>query len=94
MTETSADDIDTVLAGVGPRLRQLRRARALTLAQLAERTGIALSTLSRLESGLRRPALEVLLRLSRVYRMSVDDLVGARPPAIPGSIRPRPPGTG
>lgn len=77
MTDAPADSIDTVLAGVGPRLRQLRRARALTLAQLAERTGIALSTLSRLESGQRRLALEVLLRLSRVYRVSVDDLVGA-----------------
>ncbi len=36
---------------VGARLRQIRRARKLTLAQLSESSGVALSTLSKMELG-------------------------------------------
>ena len=50
-----------MLAAVGPRLRALRQRRGTTLAQLAELTGISVSTLSRLESGGRKPTLELLL---------------------------------
>ena len=68
-------DVETTLAAVGPRLRDLRLASALTLAGLSETTGISVSTLSRLESGERRPTLELLLRLARVHRLSLDELV-------------------
>lgn len=68
---------DDVLAGVGPRLRALRRRRDLTLAALAAETGISVSTLSRLESGQRRPTLELLLPLARVHQVPLDELVGA-----------------
>ncbi|MGA5358173.1 helix-turn-helix domain-containing protein [Streptomyces purpurascens] len=68
---------DEVLDGVGPRLRALRRARGITLADLATTTGVSESTLSRLESGLRRPSLELLLPLARTYDVPLDDLVGA-----------------
>lgn len=71
------EEIDTVLAAVGPRLRVLRRQRGSTLAAVAAETGISESTLSRLESGQRRASLELLLPLSRVYDVPLDDLVGA-----------------
>lgn len=61
----------------GPRLRRLRDQRGLTLAALSEATGISKSTLSRLESGQRRPSLELLLPLASAYRVPLDDLVGA-----------------
>ncbi|MHA6762610.1 helix-turn-helix domain-containing protein [Streptacidiphilus sp. PAMC 29251] len=66
-----------VLDEIAPRLRRLRAKRGLTLAALAEATGISTSTLSRLESGQRRPSLELLLPLAGVYRVPLDDLVGA-----------------
>lgn len=66
-----------VLDGVGARLRRLRRERAMTLADLASAVGVSASLLSRLESGLRRPTLDVLLALARVHRVTLDDLVGA-----------------
>jgi transcriptional regulator with XRE-family HTH domain len=72
-----ADDLDTVLDAVGPRLRELRRQRGSTLAALAAETGISVSTLSRLESGRRRPSLELLLPLARAHRVPLDELVGA-----------------
>lgn len=62
---------------VGPRLRALRRDRGITLADLAARTGVSESTLSRLESGQRRATLELLLPLARTYDVPLDDLVGA-----------------
>ncbi|MCR6689039.1 XRE family transcriptional regulator [Cellulomonas sp.] len=69
--------VEDVLAAVGPRLRELRVARDLTLAALAEQTGISVSTLSRLESGRRRPTLELLLPLARVHQVPLDELVDA-----------------
>ncbi|GLW07019.1 hypothetical protein Misp01_21490 [Microtetraspora sp. NBRC 13810] len=66
-----------VLSAVGPRLRALRRDRGTTLAQLSETTGISVSTLSRLESGQRRPTLELLLPLAKAHGVQLDELVGA-----------------
>ncbi|MGU3411945.1 helix-turn-helix domain-containing protein [Microbacterium sp. M1A1_1b] len=66
-----------VVDGVGPRLRALRQRRDVTLAALATETGISVSTLSRLESGQRKPTLELLLPLARAYQVPLDDLVGA-----------------
>ena len=72
-----------MLAQVGPRLRAMRRRRALTLAALSAQTGIGMSTLSRLESGQRRPTLELLLPLARVHQVPLDELVGAPRPGDP-----------
>jgi transcriptional regulator with XRE-family HTH domain len=69
--------IDATLELVGPRLRQIRDLRQLTLSDLAATTGISKSTLSRLENGQRRPTLELLLQLAQAYRVPLDDLVGA-----------------
>ncbi|MEU3233607.1 XRE family transcriptional regulator [Nocardiopsis alba] len=71
------DETEDVLDVVGPRLRALRRARGITLADLAVTIGVSESTLSRLESGQRRATLELLLPLARAYDVPLDDLVGA-----------------
>ncbi|HEV7626325.1 MAG TPA: helix-turn-helix transcriptional regulator [Streptomyces sp.] len=83
------DELVGVLNAVGPRLRALRDQRTITLAQVSEQTGISLSTLSRLESGQRRPTLELLLPLARVYGVQLDELVGAPPTGDP-RVHPRP----
>lgn len=72
-----ANTLDDVLHAVGPRLRALRQERGATLAQLAESTGISVSTLSRLEAGQRRPTLELLLLLARAHQVPLDELVDA-----------------
>jgi transcriptional regulator with XRE-family HTH domain len=72
--------IAVVLNQVGPRLKQVRTRRGVTLTGVAETTGISKSTLSRLENGQRRPTLELLLALSQAYRVPLEDLVGA--PAV------------
>jgi transcriptional regulator with XRE-family HTH domain len=77
------DAFTSVLNAVGPRLRALRRDRGTTLAQLSETTGISLSTLSRLESGQRKPTLELLLPLAKAHHVQLDELVGAPPTGDP-----------
>lgn len=74
------ENIDEVVAAVGPRLRALRTERGTTLAALADTTGISVSTLSRLESGDRKPSLELLLPIARAHQIPLDELVSA--PAV------------
>jgi transcriptional regulator with XRE-family HTH domain len=62
---TMDDEDRETLATVGPRLRAVREQRQATLAQLSQASGVSVHTLSRLESGGRKPTLELLLRLAR-----------------------------
>jgi transcriptional regulator with XRE-family HTH domain len=78
-----AENVHAVLTAVGPRLRSLRQERGTTLAELAEATGISVSTLSRLESGKRRPTLELLLPLAGALEVALDELVDAPPTGDP-----------
>jgi transcriptional regulator with XRE-family HTH domain len=78
-----------VLAEVGPRLKRLRQRQGVTLTALAAKTGISKSTLSRLESGQRKPSLELLLPLAELYHLPLDELVGTRLAGDP-RIRTRP----
>jgi transcriptional regulator with XRE-family HTH domain len=77
------ESYDDVLEAVGSRLRSLRSERGTTLSQLSEETGISVSTLSRLESGQRRPTLELLLPLARAHQVQLDELVDAPPTGDP-----------
>src|SRR5436305_12860618 len=69
--------IAAALAEVGPRLKRARAQRQVTLTQLAAATGVSKSTLSRLESGQRRPSLELLLHIAAAHQTPLDELVGA-----------------
>ena len=71
-----SDEVEEQLAAVGPRLRALRQRRNVTLSGLARTTGISVSTLSRLESGGRRPTLDLLLPLAKAHQVSLEELVG------------------
>lgn len=83
------DDIEEVIDGVADRLRELRARSGRTLSELSAQTGVSISTLSRLESGLRRPTLDLLIRLAAAYGASLDDVVGAPQIADP-RIHPKP----
>jgi len=77
MAKDDDPDLGSVLTAVGPRLRALRVQRGATLGQLSADTGISVSTLSRLESGQRKPTLELLLPLARAHQVPLDELVDA-----------------
>jgi transcriptional regulator with XRE-family HTH domain len=77
VVDDTSGAIAAALDQVGPRLKRLRAQRRMTLTGLAKTTGISKSMLSRLETGQRRPTLELLLALSQAYRVPLNDLVGA-----------------
>jgi transcriptional regulator with XRE-family HTH domain len=69
--------IAAVIDQIGPRLRRARECAGVTLASLARSTGISTSTLSRLESGQRRPSLELLLPITTALEVPLDEIVAA-----------------
>jgi transcriptional regulator with XRE-family HTH domain len=71
------------------RLHELRVERGLTLEAVASRASIDVSTLSRLESGKRRLALDHLPALAAALGVSADDLLS--PPQRPDPRVRRPP---
>src|SRR6516164_5968832 len=69
------------LATFGQRLRHLRRARGLTLAELGARVGRAPSALSLLENGRREPKLSLIEALAKALSVSPDELLRPQPPS-------------
>lgn len=60
---------------LGERVRQLRTDRAMTLARLAQHSGISVSTLSKLENGQTGLSLDNVIRLSAAFGMPVSILI-------------------
>ena len=60
----------------GKNLKKLRLQQDLSQAQLAERLGITKSIISAYENGSRMPSYEVLLTISRIFKVSTDYLLG------------------
>ncbi|MFB6514738.1 helix-turn-helix domain-containing protein [Streptomyces virginiae] len=75
----ASDDVRQTLAAMGPRLRVVRERRGVTLADVSRATGISPSTLSRIETGRRKPTLEVVLQLAKEYAVALDELAGTAP---------------
>ena len=74
---------ESVDARVRRRLRELRTERGFTLQQVSDRAHIDISTLSRLESGKRRLALDHIAGLAAALGVSADELLGAAAPPDP-----------
>lgn len=69
--------IDATLSQIGHRLRRVREKKNLSLAELSRRTNISKSTLSRLETGHRKPSLELLLPIAAALAVPLDEIVAA-----------------
>ena len=57
---------------IGDKIRQLRRERSLSLAQLAKRTGVSDSYISQLECGSMDPSVSILRKISRELQVPVS----------------------
>ena len=62
---------------LGPRVRELRRARRLTLEELARRSGVSRAMLSKIERGEASPTLIVAARVAGALGVGFSELVGA-----------------
>ena len=58
---------------VGQRIRQLRKDRSLTQAELAAKIGIQQSDLCRMETGEYKVSLETLFKILRIFEMNVAE---------------------
>lgn len=61
---------------MGEKLKSLRVEKKLTQKQVANRIGLATSAVSSYESGSRYPSYDVLVKLSRIFHVSTDYLLG------------------
>lgn len=61
---------------MGEKLKSLRLEKNLTQKQIADRIGLAISAVSSYESGSRYPSYDVLVKLSRIFHVSTDYLLG------------------
>jgi transcriptional regulator with XRE-family HTH domain len=86
MAKTSEEPVDV---RARRRLRELRSERGLTLQEVAERASIDTSTLSRLEAGKRRLALDHIPALATALGVSADELLQSSAPQDP-RVRTRP----
>lgn len=86
MANNSGESVDS---RARRRLREIRAELGLTLQQVAERANIDVSTLSRLESGKRRLALDHLPGLAAGLGVTTDELLDA-PPRRDPRVRRRP----
>lgn len=57
-------------------LKEIRTSRHLKVQDIAEHLCCLPSVYSRYESGKREPSLDILLKLSKLYHVSVDYLIG------------------
>lgn len=73
--------IETELGKVGVRLRRLRKERGWRLGDLAERTGLSTSYLSRIEGGEREPSIAALFAVARAYGVPFHSLFEPEPEA-------------
>src|SRR6476620_702571 len=60
----------------GPRVKRLRQDAGLTLQKLADRSGLATSTISKVENNQISPTYENILRLADGLKVDVSDLCG------------------
>lgn len=60
----------------GRKLRQLREAQGLTQKQVGTRIGVTSSVVSAYENGIRLPSYAALIKLTSLYGVSADYLLG------------------
>lgn len=63
---------------IGRFLSELRKSRGMTQEQLGERLGVTGKTISRWETGSYLPPVEMLLELSQMYDLSINELLTGR----------------
>ncbi len=65
---------------IGQRLRALRQEKGLTLQEVARRSGISMSTISKIENDRVSPTFASLLKLAEAFEMPLTTLIGGLSP--------------
>lgn len=65
---------------LGRRIQELRRGQGLSQERLAEQMAVSRQAISKWESGAAIPEVDKLIQLARLFGVTVDELLGVRPP--------------
>ena len=57
-------------------LRLLRKQNRMSQFMLADKLGVSQRTISHYENGPSEPSLQILCRIARIFKVSVDELLG------------------
>jgi len=64
------------MLNIGERITQLRKQQNLSQDELAKKTGVSRTIIGNYERNANTPSIEVLLKLAKVFNVSVDFLIG------------------
>lgn len=76
---------------IGDAIRRARLSRGMTQQALADLVGVRGATISDIERGANMPDMETLWTIADILALTIDDLIGRRPPegaTIPGLLAP------
>lgn len=84
--------MEDVIAAIGPKVRQLRRQKGLSLQQLAERSGVSAAAIHKIERNGMVPTIATLMKLAQALNRPVSYFVeeGRTAPAVMIPARDRP----
>ena len=60
----------------GERLTKLRKEKGLTQNDIADKVGVSAQAVSKWEKDLASPDIDILLKLSEIFEISMDELLG------------------
>lgn len=64
------------MVDVGSKIKELRVSQKMTQSEFAERLGVTKSSISSYENGSRLPSYDILIKISRIFKVSTDYLLG------------------
>lgn len=63
------------IGGNTMRLREIRKKQGMTAQVLAEKLGVSQGAISHYETGRRKPSIDMVVKMAKVFNCSVDDLI-------------------
>ena len=81
VTAVDRPSVDNIVGAIGPRMRELRLQRGLSLQQLAERAGVSAAAIHKIERNGMVPTITTLLKLADAFDRPVGWFVDEEGPA-------------
>lgn len=78
ITVSGADGSMEIISTIGLNIMKLRKKEGLTQMELAEKMGVSFQAVSNWERGISCPDIERLAELSRLFHVSLDEIMGNR----------------
>lgn len=63
---------------IGQFLRELRKEKSMTQEELGERVGVTNKTISKWENGNYMPPIDILMLLSDIYGVSINEIIAGK----------------